>query len=171
MAAFNPLNILVVLQPGLGVPDEYEQLIKQKFPDKFARGEIRVRLSQDGSAIPDEYLDTHIIGSGMIVERVPEMKNLQWVMTFSSGYDHWAKWGKLPQSIPLLHLPGGSGIPVAEFTIGLMLNLAKRYNQIWDNQRERKFIRVRGEELYDKTLGIVGLGGIGREIAKRAKAF
>ncbi len=171
MAAFDPLNILVVLQPGLGVPDEYEELIKAKFPEKYARGEIRVRLSQDGSAIPDEYMDTHIIGSGMIVERVPEMKDLQWVMTFSSGYDHWIKWGKLPRTVPLLNLPGGSGIPVAEFTIGLMLNLAKKYNQIWDNQRDRKFIRVRGEELYAKTLGIVGLGGIGREIAKRAKAF
>ena len=171
MVAINPLNILVVLQPGLGTPDEYEQLIKERFPDKVARGEIRIRLSQNGAAIPDEYLDTHIIGSGMIVERVPEMKDLQWIMTFSSGYDHWEKWGKIPKHIPLLHLPGGSAIPVAEFTLGLMLNLAKKYNQLWDNQREKKFIRIRGEELYGKTLGIIGLGGIGREIAKRAKAF
>jgi phosphoglycerate dehydrogenase-like enzyme len=171
MAAFNPLNILVVLQPGLGVPEEYEQLIKEHFPDKVASGEIRIRLSQDGAAIPDEYLDTHIIGSGMIVERVPEMKDLQWVMTFSAGYDHWEKWGKLPKTVPLLHLPGGSGIPVAEFTIGLMLNLAKKYNRIWDNQKGKKFLRICGEELYGKTLGIIGLGGIGREIAKRAKAF
>ncbi len=171
MAKFDPLNILVVLQPGLGTPDEYEQLIKERFPEKVARGEIRIRLSQNGAAIPDEFLDTHIIGSGMIVEKVPEMKDLQWIMTFSSGYDHWQKWGKIPNHIPLLHLPGGSGIPVAEFTLGLMLYLAKKYNQIWDNQKEKKFVRVRGGELYGKTVGIIGLGGIGREIAKRSKAF
>ena len=34
----NPLNILIVLQPGLGTPNEYEQLIKERFPDKVASG-------------------------------------------------------------------------------------------------------------------------------------
>ncbi len=173
MRQYNPLNILVVLQPGLGSPDEYAGLIKQRFPDKVNNGEIRIRLMQDGSAdaMPDEYLDTHIIGSGVIVERIPEMKDLQWVMSFSAGIDHWEKWGKLPSHVPLLNLPGGSGIPIAEFVLGLMLNLSKKYTMMWDNQRERRFIRIRGEELYGKTLGIIGLGGIGRQIAKRAKAF
>ncbi|HHT46328.1 MAG TPA: D-2-hydroxyacid dehydrogenase [Firmicutes bacterium] len=171
MSSFNPLNILVVLQPGLGTPDEYEKLIRERFPEKVAGGEIRIRLSQDGSTLSDDVLDTHIIGTGMIVEKIPQMKDLQWVMTFSSGYEHFIKWGKMPKHVPLLHLPGGSGIPVAEFTIGLMLNLTKKYYQIWDNQKEKKFVRVRGEELYGKTLGIIGLGGIGRQIAKRAKGF
>ncbi len=173
MTKFNPLNILVVLQPGLGSPEEYKKIIENKFPEKTAKGEIRVRLLQDGSAesIPDEYLDTHIVGSGVIVERVPEMKELQWIMSFSAGIDHWAIWGKVPPHVPLACLPGGSGIPVSEFVLGLMLNLAKKYNQLWDQQKEKKFIRVRGEELYGKTIGIVGLGGIGRQIAKRAKGF
>ncbi len=173
MTEFTPLNILVALQPGLGSPEEYKEIIEAKFPEKTAKGEIKIRLLQDGSAesTPDEYLDTHIVGAGVIVERVPEMKNLQWVMSFSAGIDHWAKWGQLPSHIPLTCLPGGSGIPVAEFVIGLMLNLAKKFNQLWDQQKEKKFIRVRGEELYGKTIGIIGLGGIGRQIAKRAKAF
>jgi len=171
MSSFNPLNILVVLQPGLGLPDEYETLIRERFPDKVASGEIRIRLSNNGADLSDEVLDTHIIGTGMIVDKIPEMKNLQWVMTFSAGYEHFLKWDKIPKHVPLLNLPGGSGIPVAEFTLGLMLNMAKKYNQIWDNQKEKKFVRVRGEELYGKTLGIIGLGGIGRQIAKRAKAF
>ncbi len=173
MDSFDPLNILVALQPGLGSPVEYEELIKERFPEEVRTGKIKIRLIQDGSAssTPDEYLDTHIIGAGVVVERVPEMKNLQWVMTFSAGIDHWEKWGKLPGHVALTNLPGGSGIPISEFVIGLMLNLAKKYNQLWDQQKERKFIRVRGEELYKKTVGIIGLGGIGRQIAKRAKAF
>ncbi len=173
MASFNPLNILVALQPGLGSPVEYEELIKERYPEKVAKGEIRIRLIQKGSAesIPDEYLDTHIVGSGVIVERVPEMKDLQWIMSFSAGIDHWQKWGKVPAHVPLTYLPGGSGIPISEFVIGLMLNLAKKFNQLWDQQKENKFIRVRGEELYGKTIGIIGLGGIGRQIARRAKPF
>lgn len=170
---FNPLNILVVLQPGLGSPVEYEGLIKARFPDQVKNGEIRVRLLQNGAAdaTPDDYLDTHIIGSGVIVERIPEMKDLQWVMSFSAGIDHWQKWGKLPSHVPLMNLPGGSGIPIAEFVLGLMLNLSKKYTMIWENQKQKQFVRIRGEELYGKTLGIIGLGGIGRQIAKRAKPF
>ncbi len=173
MGKFNPLNILVVLQPGLGSPVEYEELIKSRFPDQVKNGEIRIRLLQNGAAdaTPDEYLDTHIIGTGVIVERIPEMKDLQWVMSFSAGIDHWQKWGKLPSHIPLMNLPGGSGIPIAEFVLGLMLNLSKKYTLMWENQKQRKFERIRGEELYGKTLGIIGLGGIGRQIAKRAKPF
>lgn len=171
MSNYNPLNILVVLQPGLGVPDEYEELIKERFPEKVSNGEIRIRLSQNGADIPDEWLDTHIIGTGMIVDKVPEMKELQWMMTFSAGFDHWIKFGKIPKHVPLTNLPGGSGIPVAEYTLGLMLYIAKKYHKVWENQKQKKFIRIRGEELYGKTIGIIGLGGIGREIAKRAKSF
>lgn len=173
MRQFNPLNILVVLQPGLGSPVEYEELIKARFPDQVKNGEIRVRLLQNGAAenTPDEYLDTHIVGTGVIVERVTEMKDLQFVMSFSAGIDHWQKWGKLPSHVPLLNLPGGSGIPIAEFVLGLMLNLGKKYTQMWENQKQQKFERIRGDELFGKTLGIIGLGGIGRQIAKRAKPF
>jgi phosphoglycerate dehydrogenase-like enzyme len=128
-------------------------------------------LAKDEVSLPDNALDAHIIGTWPLIEEVPQMQNLQWAMTFSSGVDHWQKWGKLPSHVPLVHLPGGSGIPVAEFTIGLMLNLSKKYNEIWDNQKVKQHVRIKGGELYGKTLGIIGLGGIGREIAKRAKAF
>ncbi len=173
MDSFNPLNILVALQPGLGSPVEYEEMIKARFPEDVTEGKIIIRLIRDGfaSSTPDEYLDTHILGSGVVVERIPEMKNLQWIMSFSAGIDHWHKWGKIPPHVPLTNLPGGSGIPIAEYVIGLMLNLAKKFNRLWDQQKEKQYIRVRGEELYGKTIGIIGLGGIGQQVARRAKAF
>lgn len=167
MSQFNPLKILIVQEEA----HKYADLIKERFPDKVENGEFQLLLAMDEESLPDGFMDAHIIGTWPLVAEVPQMKNLKWVMTFSSGVDHWEKWGQLPPHVPLVHLPGGSGIPVAEFTIGLMLNLVKKYNQIWDNQKEKKHIRIQGGELYGKTLGIIGLGGIGREIAKRAKPF
>lgn len=163
----NPLKILIVQKEA----QEYADLIKERFPDKIDNGEIQLFLAKDENSLPDGSMDAHIIGTWSLIEEIPQMKNLNWVMTFSSGVDHWEKWGKLPAHVPLVHLPGGSGIPVAEFTIGLMLNLVKKFNEIWDNQKEKKYVRIRGGELHGKTLGIIGLGGIGREVAKRAKAF
>ncbi|AGL00909.1 D-2-hydroxyacid dehydrogenase [Desulfoscipio gibsoniae] len=167
MSEFNPLNILIVQEEA----EKYANLIKERFPQKVANGEINLMLALNEVSLPDNVLDTHIIGTWPLFDELAQMPDLQWVMTFSSGVDHWEKWGKLPSHVPLVHLPGGSGIPVAEFTIGLMLNLTKKYNEMWDNQKVNKYDRIQGGELYGKTLGIIGLGGIGREIAKRAKAF
>lgn len=150
----------------------YASLIEQAFPEEVKSGKITFILCADETEIPEDVSQVNIIGTWPLVKQIPRMKDLKWVMTFSSGIDHWEKSNLLPREFPLIHLPGGSGIPVAEFTIGLMLNHVKRYTEIWDNQKECKFERIKGpQELWNKTLGIIGLGGIGREIAKRAKNF
>lgn len=73
----------------------------------------------------------------------------------------------------VMNTPGGNAVSVAEHTLGLLLALARRIPQAnastkagnWD---KRKFL---GNELRGKTLGIVGLGSIGRGVAQRARAF
>lgn len=69
--------------------------------------------------------------------------------------------------------PGGSAVAVAEHTLGLMLALARSIPQASQSTRsgkweEKKFV---GHELRGKTLGVVGLGSIGREVVRRARAF
>ncbi|OAT85259.1 D-2-hydroxyacid dehydrogenase [Desulfotomaculum copahuensis] len=164
---FDPLNVLIVQEKA----EEYADLIRERFPEQVKSGKIRIMLARDEKSLPEGALDSHIIGTWPLIKEVPQMKHLQWVMTFSSGVDHWEKSRLLPAGVPLIHLPGGSAIPVSEFVLGLMLSLTKKYNQMWDNQKEARYIRIEGEELYGKTLGIIGLGGIGRAVARRAKGF
>jgi len=73
----------------------------------------------------------------------------------------------------VMNTPGGNAVSVAEHTIALMLSLARSIPNAsasvkagkWE---KRKFM---GTELRGKTLGVVGLGSIGREVVKRAAAF
>ena len=73
----------------------------------------------------------------------------------------------------VMNTPGGNAISVAEHTLALMLAMARHIPQAnastsagkWE---KKKFL---GNELRGKTLGIVGLGSIGREVVKRARAF
>ncbi len=160
-------NILIIQEEA----HRYAKLIEEAFPEEVKTGKLKLIPCVDENEVPDDVSNINIIGTWPLVKQVPQMKNLKWVMTFSSGIDHWEKANLLPREIPLVHLPGGSGIPVAEFVIGLMLNHVKYYTKIWDNQKEHKYERIQGKELWEKTLGIIGLGGIGRQIAKRAKAF
>jgi len=77
------------------------------------------------------------------------------------------------QGIAVMNTPGANAVAVAEHTLGAMLAMARhlcRANELMhDGRWEKKSLQ--GTELRGKTLGIVGLGRIGMEVARRARAF
>lgn len=77
------------------------------------------------------------------------------------------------RGIVVMNAPTGNTVSTAEFTVGLMLSLARRipaaHNSVTGGLWDR--VTYRGVELSGKTLGIVGLGRVGREVARRMRAF
>jgi D-3-phosphoglycerate dehydrogenase len=77
------------------------------------------------------------------------------------------------RGIVVMNTPGANAIAVAELTIGLMIALARQLpranSTMHDGKWEKKSLQ--GLELSGKTLGIVGLGRVGLEVARRAKPF
>ncbi|MGA2770690.1 MAG: hydroxyacid dehydrogenase, partial [Bryobacteraceae bacterium] len=73
----------------------------------------------------------------------------------------------------VMNTPGGNAVSVAEHTLALMLAMARRIPQASASTRAGKWEKKKlmGNELRGKTLGIIGLGSIGREVVKRARAF
>jgi len=73
----------------------------------------------------------------------------------------------------VMNTPGGNAVSVAEHTLALMLAMARHIPQASASTRAGKWEKKKlmGHELRGKTLGIVGLGSIGREVVKRARAF
>ncbi len=73
----------------------------------------------------------------------------------------------------VMNTPGGNAISVAEHTLALMLAMARRIPQANASTRAGKWEKKKfmGTELRGKTLGVIGLGSIGREVVKRARAF
>jgi D-3-phosphoglycerate dehydrogenase len=73
----------------------------------------------------------------------------------------------------VMNTPGGNAVSVAEHTIALMLSMARAIPQASASTKSGKWEKKKflGNELRGKTLGIVGLGSIGREVVKRARAF
>jgi D-3-phosphoglycerate dehydrogenase len=77
------------------------------------------------------------------------------------------------KNIPVFFSPHGNTIPTAEHAIGMILFMSKQFNighsmvinGIWDRENYRNV------QLFGKTLGIIGLGRIGKAVAKRASAF
>lgn len=77
------------------------------------------------------------------------------------------------RSIEVVYAPGASAVSVAELAIGLILSLARRIPEADASTRAGRWERSRflGTELAAKTLGIIGLGNIGCEVARRAVGF
>ena len=73
--------------------------------------------------------------------------------------------------LPLTFCPGVNHTTVAEHTFGLMLGLFRSLVEEVNHTRAGEWKRLTGHEIMGKTIGIVGLGRIGREVAIRAKAF
>ena len=73
----------------------------------------------------------------------------------------------------VMNTPGGNAISVAEHTLALMLAMARHIPQADASTRAGKWEKKKfmGNELRGKTLGIIGMGSVGREVVKRARAF
>jgi D-3-phosphoglycerate dehydrogenase len=88
------------------------------------------------------------------------------------GYDNIDLEAASRNGILVMNVPDGSTVSACEHTFALLLSLVRRIPEASASMREGKWRRdLMGNELFGKTLGVIGLGKIGAEVAKRARAF
>ena len=77
------------------------------------------------------------------------------------------------KGIEVMNTPKASSVAVAELAMALMLAVPNRLIEAHNGMKEGKFLKneLKRTELYKKTLGLLGIGRIGTEVAKRAAAF
>jgi len=100
-------------------------------------------------------------------------KKLKLIARHGAGFDHVDVVYATQKGILFSAATGSNAVAVAEYTFGLLLILIRRYFEIATAVKGGSFdrARVRGNELRDKTMGIIGMGHIGREVAKIARGF
>ena len=109
--------------------------------------------------------------SRTILPQLFTLPRLRWFHSFSAGVDHPAFRALIERGVLLTNSAGTTSEPIAQYVIGMMLRVAKRMDAWAEAQRERNWESLATEELTGKTVGIVGVGNIGGEVARLAKAF
>jgi D-3-phosphoglycerate dehydrogenase len=119
--------------------------------------------------------DALIVRSATMVDAalIESAPALRVIARAGTGVDNVDVDAATARGIVVMNAPGANSISVAELAIGLMLALSRGIatadaamkKGVWDKKR------LTGAELRGKTLGIVGLGRIGQEVAARARAF
>jgi D-3-phosphoglycerate dehydrogenase / 2-oxoglutarate reductase len=117
----------------------------------------------DGLLHGDDEITRNVIKAAL-----PRLKALS---KYGIGLDSVDVKAATDLKVPVLFTPGVNHTTVAEHTFGLMIMLAKHLRFHANVVKKGEWKRQTGIELAHKTLGIIGLGRIGKEVAKRAKAF
>lgn len=118
--------------------------------------------------------DMLVVRSTKVTTPMLDTGHLSLVVRAGSGYDTIDVAAASARGIYVSNCPGKNAIAVAELTFGLILALDRRIAdnviQLRSGQWNKKeFSKARG--LYGRTLGVIGVGQIGREVSKRAQAF
>lgn len=121
--------------------------------------------------------DAFLCGDDAITQAVIEKSapRLKVISKYGIGLDKIDVAYASGQKLPVLNTPGVNHTTVAEHTFGLLLSLTKKIQENAVEVKEGKWVagwkKPVGHEILGSTMGIIGLGRIGKEVATRAKAF
>jgi phosphoglycerate dehydrogenase-like enzyme len=149
------------------------------------RDEELSRLENDGTLVgaePDQIevffrspelnvFARHSSGLREALAALMKGESLRWVQSGSAGVESPAFYALLKRGIRLTNAAGVHAEPIAQYVIMQMLNRIKRTRAHFELQAAHRWESIGGGELTGLTVGIVGFGGIGRAVARLAKAF
>ena len=119
--------------------------------------------------------DACVVRSGTQItkEVIEAAKKLKVIGRAGVGLDNVDVETASKKGIVVINTPGGNTISAAEHTFCLLMSMARNIPRANESVKKGEWERKKftGIELYDKTLGIAGLGRIGSEVAKRAQVF
>jgi D-3-phosphoglycerate dehydrogenase len=97
--------------------------------------------------------------------------SLRVISRYGAGVDRVDIEAAKAKNIPVCNTPGANAQAVADLAVALILCAARKMPMLDRKTREGQWVRSTGIELYGKTLGILGLGAVGKGVARRAQGF
>src|SRR5262245_3743321 len=159
--------------------------MKVLIAETVAAAAVELLRAQPGWEIvvsnPKEYLphlataDALIVRSAVKVTKdvLAKAPRLRIIGRAGVGVDNVDTAAATAAGVLVMNTPGGNAVSVAEHTVALILSLARSIPQASISTKSGKWEKKKfmGHEVRGKTLGVIGLGSIGREVVKRAAPF
>ncbi len=169
-------SLTVLATPILGAPLSRELVARIEAVD----GVVCTRIAADGQIHGDadesafERAEVLLIGAstGAVVDQVlGRSPRLRWIHSASAGVDRLATPLVRERKLTMTNARGVFSRPIAEYVVMMCLAIARRLPALLELQRERTWQPLRGRELSELTVGIIGFGSIGVEVARLLEPF
>lgn len=164
----------VLVTPTSLQPGKNEAALKplREFADELVFNESGKPLSEEDLIPKLHGCDGYIAGLDQITQKVlVSCPGLKVVSRYGAGYDRVDINAARDLNIKVTNTPGVNAQAVGELTFGLILSVARKIPYLNHETRDGHWIRSTGMELKGKTLGILGLGAIGKVVAQCAQGF
>jgi phosphoglycerate dehydrogenase-like enzyme len=112
-----------------------------------------------------------LVAAGVPPGLLPTMPNLRWAQSLTAGVEGWMALPDLPPNLTLTCARGTHRESMPENILGALFHIAKPYTAIAEDQKQSLWRNRVAEPLNGKTLGIIGLGAIGQEVAHLGNAL
>jgi phosphoglycerate dehydrogenase-like enzyme len=138
---------------------------------------VHVYPTRDYTQIPEELLDTiEVLYTMYTLPDADQVPNLSWVQAHTSGIDQFQGHPLLSSEVVVTTMSGASAPQMAEHVLMSILALGHRLPEIMkaspkDQWAEGRYTRFEPIELTGSTVGILGYGSIGREVARLCRAL
>ncbi len=112
-----------------------------------------------------------LMAAGAPAGLLPGMPKLRWIQSMTAGVEGWLALPDLPAGAVLTCARGTHKESMPENIVGALFFVAKPYAVNAENQKHARWVQTVAQPLNGKTLGILGLGAIGQEVARIADAL
>ena len=132
---------------------------------------VEVRFLPHGEALQEHIADVDILFGHLGEDAISEATALRWVHQPHAGVEGFMYPAFKASDVILTNCRGLYGTQIAEHAFALLLSITRRIPDQLEFMKTKHWERVPCVELAGMTMGILGLGGIGRAISERARAF
>ena len=157
------------------IPEEWADSLAPRIHEVVPGATIQT-VSEDGPP-PETLKDAEVVlfhwrlGEEWLQELINVAPNLKWVQTLSAGVGYVLFPAMVKSDIILTNGSGVFDIPIAETVLAYMLTVVRDLPEFLKQQRAHEWKKRSLNELHGSTVGIVGMGSIGSEVARLAQAF
>jgi phosphoglycerate dehydrogenase-like enzyme len=130
---------------------------------------VQVEVLAGKEDLPPLLAAAEVVAGSVPSSLLGSAPRLRWIHSWGAGVDVTPEIKRSP--VVFTCSKGNGAIPLAEHVILLMLMLAREIPRVLQAQRERRWAKSVHGELTGQTLGIIGLGNSGQDLARKAKAF
>jgi D-2-hydroxyacid dehydrogenase (NADP+) len=146
--------------------EAYKRALQPKFPG------VAIHAAPNEERLAELVEDMDILLAFSVPdELLRKASKLQWIQSLATGVDYITSKPSLRKEVLITSTRGIHGPQMSEMAFLLMLSLSRNFPQMVRNQNEGVWERWPGKLLYRKKVGILGVGVIGEEIAKKCKVF